>query len=701
MSQTGTMPGVAPLDELPIDAELPRILDLVDRKRALVVVAPPGSGKTTRVPPALLAAGPLLLLEPRRLAARSIARRIASEQGLTLGQQIGWQVRFERHFTGETRLLVATEGILTRRLQADPLLSGFATVVLDEFHERSIHADLALALLSEARAARPDLRVVVMSATLDAGPVARFLGDCPVLEATGRTFAVEVEYAPGEPFAAAVRRVTARASGHVLAFLPGAPEIRRAERELGATLGEAVVLPLHGTLDAAAQDLVLAPSSRRKVVLATNVAESSLTIDGVTEVVDSGLVKVLRFDPTTGLDRLETERVSVDSADQRAGRAGRTAPGRATRLWDGRDILRPHREADIQRIDLSGPLLDLVAWGGDPSACRWFEAPSPVRVEAALELLRSLGAIEGRKLTPVGRALHRWPLPPRLGRFLLEAGGGERACRVAALLAERRTTIVPGEPATTDSDVLSLVDRWREMPASVQSAARELARLTVGGLGPGGSPNSALPESSRGESDDERLRRALFLAFPDRLARRRSPLSPRLLLASGRGAILGRESGVRTAEYVVALDVTELAMPGDEALVRLATAVDRDWITATTRETVHHYDEAARAVRAALALRFGAIVLAEKPVPPDPERAAPLLVEALRAQEPEGEWKSVLARLRFSGLEADLETAFERACARGRPVCPTSRPSISSTTRLAGVSIGWHRPPCDCPADVE
>jgi ATP-dependent helicase HrpB len=318
-----------------------------------------------------------------------------------------------------------------------------------------------------------------------------------------------------------------------------------------------------------------------------------------------------------------------------------------------------------------------------------------------MEVLRRLGAVDGRGLTPVGRALQQWPLPPRIGRFLLEAGGGERAARVAAILAERRTTTGPPEPVTTDSDVLSLEGQWREMPASVQSAARELMRVSLSLArsrraaeeGREGTGKSILDAGPLTASEDERLRRALFLAFPDRLARRRSPHSSRLLLANGRGAQLARESGVRDAEYLVALEVTDLALPGNEALVRLASAVDRNWISATNRETVHRYDEQARAVRALLVERHGAIVLAEKPVSPDPELAAKLLVEALGKDTA---LDRLRVRLRFAGLEADLEAALARACL-GLVRIPGARPEAlldhATLSRLEKLAPGSLRLP--------
>ncbi|HET7293367.1 MAG TPA: ATP-dependent helicase HrpB [Vicinamibacteria bacterium] len=638
---------------LPIDPFVPEIVAAVRDRGKAIVVAPPGAGKTTRVPPALAADGPLILLQPRRVAARSLARRIAEERGLTLGEDVGWQVRFERRYSERTRLLVATEGILTARLQGDPLLGGFRTVVLDEFHERSLHADLALALARQAARARDDLRLVVMSATLDAARVAAFLDGAPVVEVPGRPHPVEIEYAAGRDVADAVRAAVAREGGHVLVFLPGAPEIRRAQRDLAALEARGVaVLPLHGSLPAEAQDAALAPSQRRRVILATNVAETSLTVEGVTDVIDTGLHKVLRYDPEKGLDRLETERISSDSAEQRAFRAGRTAPGRALRLWDARMRLRPHREPEIARVDLAGPVLDVLAWGGDPLRFEWFEAPPEPAVRAALELLERLGAAREHRLTPLGDALRRLPLHPRLGRVLLAAGASDQAAQACALLSERVTYRPVSE--ATDCDVLAHLGRG-ELPSGTARAAGEiatLARRLEAAAAPSRDPDAA-------------LRRALLLGFPDRVARRREPGSPRVLLSSGTGATLGPESGVRGGEFLVALDVG--AAGAGEARVRMASRVEREWLEPTRRETVHRL-EGGR-VRAFEQELLGVLVLAERPVPPDPAEAERLLVAAAceRGFGPAGE--ALLRRLRFAGLATDVDGLL-RASLAGRTELP-------------------------------
>jgi ATP-dependent RNA helicase HrpB len=570
---------------LPVDRHLDDILALVRGERRAVIVAPPGAGKTTRIPPTLSTLGRTILLQPRRVAARALARRIAAERGWTIGQEIGWQIRFERRFNDRTQLLVATEGILTARLQADPLLSDFKVVILDEFHERSIHADLALALVKQAAESRDDLAVVVMSATMDAGPVARFIGG-RVIEIDARNHPIDVRYRPNVSMADAVREVARTATGHVLCFLPGAREIERTKNELAMPN----VFPLHGSLDVDAQERALAPSAERRIILATNVAETSLTVEGVTDVIDAGLQKVLRYDAETAIDHLETELISRDSADQRAGRAGRTGPGRATRLWDERMILRPHREPEVRRVDLASAALDIFAWGGDPAAFEWFEAPPEHRLDSAIELLRRLGAIEDRRLTPIGEKLRRIPLHPRLARVLLD--GGEAAVRVCALLSEDVRNIGSG-------DALALADSPR-----LDFAARELARF------------------AKGKGD---VRRALLAGYPDRVAIRREPGSPRLLLSSGTGAVLAKDSGMHEGEFLVALDATG----GEEALVRIASVVEREWLAPTHEDVVHTIRDDGR-VRATKRVWYDRLLLREINVALDPEEARRLTEERER-----------------------------------------------------------------------
>ena len=582
-----------------------------------MIVAPPGSGKTTRVPPALTELGRTILLQPRRVAARTLARRIADERRWTLGEEVGWQIRFERRFTDRTRLLVATEGILTARLQADPLLSDFSVVVLDEFHERSIHADLALALVKQAADVRDDLAVVVMSATMDAQPVADFLG-ARIVTIDARTYPIDVRYAPRLSMAEAVRERVRDAKGHILCFLPGAREIERTRVELAMPN----VLPLHGSLDVDAQERALAPSRERKIILATNVAETSLTVEGVTDVIDSGWQKVLRYDAETAVDHLVAEQISLDSADQRAGRAGRTAPGRAMRLWDERMILRTQREPDVRRVDLASTALDIIAWGGDPETFEWFERPPEQRLASALELLRQLGAIEGRKLTATGELLRRVPLHPRLARVLVDAGGSDEAIRVCALLSEDRRGIGAG-------DALALSDA-----PQLDYAARELKRIARN-----------IPPKPHADT-----RRALLAGYPDRVAWRREPLSPRLLLSSGTGAQLARETNLYAGEFLVALDVAG----GQEALVRIASVIERDWLVPTHRDVVHAMVNGK--VRATERVWYGAILLNEINVAPDAEEA-----RRLRAREQRKNVDPHLERrLAFAGIEVDWDEVIEQ-----------------------------------------
>jgi len=671
---------------LPVDAYVDEIADRVRRSRAAIVTAAPGAGKTTRVPPALAADGPLILLQPRRVAARAIAARIAEERGWTIGRQVGWQVRFDRRFTAETRLLVVTEGILTARLQGDPLLSGFTTIVLDEFHERSIHADLAIALARQAWRARDDLRLVVMSATIDSAAVAAFLDDCPIIDVPGRLHPIDIAYTPGQPVAAAAAELLEHTSGDVLCFLPGASEIRRAVGELQIAAGDGVdIVPLHGSLPAEEQDLALRPQSpRRRIIVATNIAETSLTVPRVTAVVDAGLHKVARYDAERGIDSLETERITADAADQRAGRAGRIAPGVVRRLWDARDRLQPHREPEIHRIDLAGAALDVIAWGGDPRTLEWFDPPREDALEAAMALLERLGLIPipnpqsirnpqsairtvGASLTIVGEQVRRLPLHPRLARMLVAANGDRRVAQACALLSERH--LLPPRTATTTSDLLSALDAWHSVPPHVKRAADVIADL---GARIAESPNqSAIRNPQSAMSGEAVFRRAVFAGYPDRVAQRREPGSANLLLASGTGATLGSESGVLEGEFLVALDVQSrnpqsIRNPQSAIrnVVRIASLVDREWLTPTSSEVVHRFDQAAGRVRAMAIDRYDALPLAERPLPVDPEIAAGLLAEAWLERGARDDDARLLRRLRFAGREPDLRELL-RAAAYG------------------------------------
>lgn len=642
---------------LPIDSYLAEIRDTLRRKPNLVISAPPGSGKTTRIPPALAADGPVLVLQPRRVAARSLAKRIAEEQGWRLGEEVGWQVRGERRFGPGTRLLVATEGILTARLQSDPLVSDFRTVILDEFHERSIHSDLALALLSEALAARDDLRLVIMSATLDCGPVSEYLGGCPVLEVEARTYPVELEYREETSPAAAIREVLAGPGGHVLCFLPGAGEIAAVERDLGSgpPLHGVKVLPLHGSLSADRQDAALAPSVDRKVILATNVAETSLTVEGVTHVVDCGYHKVMRFDPSRGVDRLQLERIPLDCATQRAGRAGRTQPGKALRLWDSRLTLRAHREPEIGRIDLAATFLAVFAWGGDPLRLRWFEAPPRHRVEAALQLLDRLGLIESGLLTERGRRLQRLPLHPRLACFMAAAGPAPEAAQICAVLSESRTPPA-GPPTRSRCDPLVAAGRL--------DANHQHSRLVEELLG---MTRRALAPANPARSEDELLQ-ALLAGFPDRVAQRREPGSDRLLLASGHGARLSRLSGVHDGEYLLALELIS-THPEEPATVTQAAQIQKQWLKPTALSRRHFFDAASESVKCVEEARYDHLVLWERPSTPDPGDAAGILATELARRGLDPDQQEWVRRASLAGVPIDVEGCWIEAC-RGQVRLP-------------------------------
>lgn len=644
---------------LPIDPFVPLILAAARRSRAVVVTAPPGAGKTTRLPPALVDDGPVILLQPRRVAARAVARRIAEERGWTIGAEIGWHIRFERRFGPATRLLVATEGILTARLQQDPLLSAFRTIVLDEFHERSIHADLAIALARQAWRARDDLRIVVMSATLDADEVAAYLDGCPIVQVPGRLHPIEVEYSPSPSIAAAAIDLLRRASGDVLCFLPGAAEIRRAMSEIAARTAdrEIEIVPLHGSLDAREQDAALRPSSsgRRRIVVATNLAETSLTVPGIAAVVDSGLHKVARYDAGRAIDSLDLERITADSAEQRAGRAGREAPGLVRRLWDARDRLRPHREPEIRRVDLSAAALDVIAWGGDPRRFEWFEAPREDRVDAALALLGRLGAVRDGRLTAIGEQIQRIPLHPRLARMLVAAGGARKMAQACALLSERQ--FLAPRTASTSSDVLSVIDEWRDVPPHVQGMAREIEAMAM----------HALQGLQGGELGDVEFRRAVLAGYPDRVGQRREPGSPRVRLASGAGAIIAPESGVREGEFVVALDAQVSNRPNEpDARIRVASRVEREWLQPTATDIIHRFDSASETVKASFVDRYDALVLAERSATPDANERARLLAEAWIARGPRDADQHLLRRLRFSDREINLQETIAAAAVHAR-----------------------------------
>lgn len=645
------------LAPLPIDAALPGLLAQLARRPCAVVVAPPGSGKTTRVPPALLSMGPgkVLVLQPRRVAARLAARRLAEERGERVGGVVGYRTRFERRVGPTTRLEVLTEGLLLRRLQADPFLEGVAAVVLDEFHERSLDIDLALALLREVQQdARPGLLLVVMSATLDPSPVASFLGGeerCSVFQVAGRRFPVEQTFDPrpsklwlSDRVAAAVRQELAVQTepGHVLVFLPGVGEIEAARRCLRddreRPLPTDVSLhALHGSLPARDQDAALAPERRRKVVLATNIAETSITLEGVRSVVDTGLAKVPRFDLGTGVERLELQRIPRSSADQRAGRAGRTGPGRCRRLWtesEDRQLVPAHVPA-VRRVDLAPVFLQLAAWGAEPSTFRWFERPSADALSAAASLLTRLGAVDESGITPRGRALATLPLHPRLGSLLLagaQAGVLASAATVAALLASRDIVRRQLQDELEDDDIalrlrlVALRELGERLPRSVDGGAIDEVRRVRDQLVR--AAERLAWEDSAPKTGAHPLTAALLQAFPDRVALRRAG-GERFLLASGTGCRLSPHSLAR-AELLLALSLG-VGPRGGEAQIRLALPLRREWLDAEDA-TELAFDQDREAVAQRRVRRYGALVLDERPVEgkADPAAVAECLERAAR-----------------------------------------------------------------------
>ena len=699
---------------LPIDSVLPALLAALREGPCVVLEAPPGAGKTTRVPPAMLDAGyagkgEIVVLEPRRLAARLSARRVAEERDEKLGETIGYTVRFDDVSSARTKLRYVTEGVLARRLLDDPLLRGVGAVVLDEFHERHLQSDLALAcLLRLVRSGeRPDLKLVVMSATLDAAPLAEHL-DAPVVRSEGRRFPVEVTHLEqpddrrlDEQVAAAVRRLTAPDSvtkGDLLVFLPGAAEIRWAQEKCAelAQHRNLALLPLHGDLAPDEQDRVLARWQQRKVILATNVAETSVTIDGVTGVIDSGLARIAGHSPWTGLPTLSVGKVAQSSAEQRAGRAGRTAPGVALRLYTKHDLAsRPaHLAPEVQRLDLAETALELLAQGLQPRALPWLDEPDEAALQAAEALLGKLTFVTfqgGRfSITAAGKQAVRFPLHPRLSRLVLEAhqrGASEEGCGVAAILGERDLRSREGQGTagpTGSSDLLELWDLLRE----ARSAQFDQRRLRGLGLDAGAARRADKgrqqlarllpregPQRSLGLRErEEALRISLLCAFPDRVARRRSKGSSELLLCGGGAVQLGPGSVVRDAELLVAVDVEERrefrpaglgAQKRSGAIVRLASAIEPEWLldlfSDDLTESVELEWQPARArVEALSRMRYQELVLEESRRLPnladekEAAQAAKLLVQAARAAQGAGTAEFV-SKEALAGLQARLQ----------------------------------------------
>jgi ATP-dependent helicase HrpB len=626
---------------LPVDALLPRI---AETRGNLVIEAPPGAGKTTRIPPALLAAGrgDVLVLEPRRLAARLAARRVASELGERLGETVGYQVRFEDVSGPRTRLRFLTEGVLTRRLLSDSSLRGVGTVILDEFHERHLEGDLALALLLRLQATRPDLRLVVMSATLDAGPVAAYLGGCPVLRSQGKLYDLSIEYTPHsaaaleQQVAAALDRLLQRGlTGDVLVFLPGAAEIRRAAQALGpaAMRHGLLLLPLHGNLSSAEQDRAVTPADRPKVILSTNVAESSVTIEGVTAVIDSGLARVAADSPWTGLPSVEVRRISQASATQRAGRAGRTAPGHVIRLYTAEDFhRRPAADVpEILRRELSQMVLQMRAMKIDPRQCDWLDRPPDAALAAADDLLDRLG---------VSPEMAQLPLPPRLAKLVLEAklrGVPEKGCAIAAVLSA-------GERGS--ADLLTLAESpWQPQTRRIFDQLRK-----------------RMPGRDMPDPRDAAIRQSVLAAFPDRVARHRR--EGELLLSSGGSARFPNCHW----DFLVAVDIEERREHG-LPLVRLAVPIEPEWLLERAVERVSvEWNRAGERVEQVTALLYDQLVIEESRMPaPASEEASKLLAqkasEAGLARFADADAiEQVRSRAAFAGIHIDVDAALVKLC---------------------------------------
>ncbi len=651
---------------LPIDASLPRLTAALEEGTAAVLVAPPGAGKTTRVPLVLAQASwvrgrKLLLLEPRRLAARAAAARMAATLGEQVGETIGLRVRFGSKVSRRTRIEILTEGVFTRLVLDDPSLEGVAGVLFDEFHERSLDADLGLALALDAkRGLREDLRLVAMSATLDGARVAALLGAAAVIESAGRAYPVETRYIGRDPRVPIERQVAdatvrgLRANpGSALVFLPGAAEIRRAQALLVERLaGETIdVLPLFGALEGDAQDRAIAPPApgRRKVVLATSIAETSLTIEGVRIVIDSGLARVPRYEPDVGLTRLETVRVSRAAADQRRGRAGRTEPGTCYRLWEEAQTaaLEPYTRPEILSADLSGFVLDLAHWGvTEPATLAFPDPPPDPAVAEAKTLLRDLGALdEHGRITAEGRRLRALPLPPRLARMVVDAtrlGAGPLAAEIAVVVTERglggedvdlthRLENLRRDRSRRAADARRMAQRWAELAASGESkAAVEEAGASTGSI--------------------------LALAYPDRIAKSRGAAAAvdgtagAFLLANGRGVVVDPASPLAREPF---LAVAEVAGSAAQARILLAAPISLAEIEARFGGHIEGgdemtFDSGSASLRARRTRRLGALALAEQtaPVSHGPETAQLLAQGLIRIGLPRLPWTSQLIQWR-------------------------------------------------------
>ena len=623
--------------KLPIDEVLDALRAEAARTSRLVVVAPPGAGKTTRIPlvlkdEPLARDGKIILLEPRRLAARAAAQRMAETLGESVGETIGLRVRLQSRVSAKTKIEVVTEGVFARMILDDPSLEGVAAVLFDEFHERSLDADLGLALALEAQAGlREDLRILVMSATLDGARVSKLMGDCPVIVSEGRAFPVETRYRPRDPRARIeeemVRAIDAalRAeTGSILAFLPGQGEIRRVAQMLEGRVGAEIdIAPLFGAMDRGAQDRAVLPATRgrRKIVLATSLAETSITIEGVRVVIDSGLARVPRFEPDLGLTRLETVRASRAAADQRRGRAGRTEPGVCYRLWEeaATGALEPFSPAEILSADLSGLMLDLAAWGvRDPAQLAWLDPPPPPAVREARALLASLDALDGDgAITAEGRAIRALALPPRLARMVIaaaRAGEARLGADLAAVLVERG---LGGDRC----DLAERVETLRRDRSQRAEDARRLAR---------GFAEEAARQAGRKDQDGAALSdcgRLVALAYPDRIAKARGKPGE-FLMANGRAGALEPHDRLAREPF---LAVAEISGRAGAARILAAAALSAEDIDALAGAAIEardeiSFDRASASLRRRKLRRLGAITLAEQvlPVAAGPDSAAAL-----------------------------------------------------------------------------
>jgi ATP-dependent helicase HrpB len=646
----------------PIDSILTKLIETITANPSVVLHAPPGAGKTTRVPLALLKAippeqGRIVMLEPRRIAAVSAARWMAKSIGEDVGSTVGYAIRFDTKKSKKTRIEVVTEGILTRRIQSDPGLEDTAMVIFDEFHERSIHADLALALCLDVRESlRPDLKIMVMSATLDYGPIAALLGNAPVITSLGKAFPVEERYFEDNTgmlparIAGAVRIALKETRGDILVFLPGSGEIRACVKELQETVdldSDRITLhPLYGDLPFDEQERAIIPSKEgRKVVLATNIAETSLTIEGVQVVIDSGQTRMLRYDPSTGMNRLVTVPVSRASAEQRKGRAGRLGPGMCYRLYGRYDLhsMQPFTQPEMQLSDLSQLVLELAVWGvKDAHALSWLDAPPSAAWDSALFLLQELGAIDrARSVTAIGRAMARLPVHPRLGRLMTRAqelGCPGLGADLAAILTERdifRHSVA--DRKIDDPDIMGRLESlhcWRTGKDTDPRADRSALR-TVERTSKQLSHLSAMTEDRpvHDTNDQDAVSRLLLTAFPDRVCKRREEGGGRFIHVQGRGVRLSLNSHLGSSPYIVAVvvDAGEKA----EGFVHMAAPVDEELIRsecASRIETVRkvEWDRKENRIIAAIEDRYGSLLLSKKPFIPADAEAAPILCSTIR-----------------------------------------------------------------------